>query len=487
MQKYKFQWYQSIYENLYRIHAEARKVVATPALKKISGKVGLYAGSSACPGPLSNEVLKAIAKANRVPVYPLQKVGDELREVVKDLFGDTYDAAVTNTCEAGLRVVFETLFTPPVMRRGEAYRARFIAPYVEDYEFTHAYGRPFPPRYKSLFQDRSASSGELGFEGKSLVNLDALLVRLEGVSYEPHGIKYNPVPLMTRLDHQKSIEKIARVAHRHACELCGFATVSYDTPGYGGNQKDERGVPLILKGLAQLAEDYDLPFVIDSAASAPVFWPPLKDIGASVMLWSADKVLRAPTSGLIVGEEEFMVPVRKALGLGGGRSGGVSSHSKAAASLSDPGRDAVVGLLAALKTLRDAPEKIRQPIDQMHQIIVEEFAAFHPQRLRDQLIITKSYPLGGTEINYAHTWRGDAFGIPIFTAEDIFANTNPFMTAMDAIGIAPPMVYSGNIIITPGLGTLDTDGVLMEEPARLAVRAFVKVMEIVCKYAGLSV
>ena len=39
-------------------------------------------------------------------------------------------------------------------------------------------------------------------------------------------------------------------------------------------------------------------------------------------------------------------------------SGGVSSHGKAVVSMADPGRDAVVGLIAVLKMLRDKPEKI---------------------------------------------------------------------------------------------------------------------------------
>jgi hypothetical protein len=381
-------------------------------------------------------------------------------------------------------VVFETLFAPPSFGKGEPYRTRFIAPYTEDYEFTHAYGRPFPPRYKNLFQDRSASSGELSFESKSLPNLDAIFVRMEGACYEPHGIKYNPVPLLTRMDHKKSIEKIARIAERHACELCGFAAVSYDTPGYGANEKDEKGVPVLMKGMARLAAEYELPFMIDSAASAPVFWPSLKDIGVDLMLWSPDKVVRAPISGLIIGEEEMMVPIRKALGLGGGRYGEVSSHSKAVASQNDPGRDALVGLVAALKRLRDEPDRFKKPVDQMHQIILEEFASFSPQYLKEKLIITKSYSMGGTEINYEQTWSDGNFGIPIFSGEDTFANTNPLMSAMDAIGVVPPFVYSGNIMFTPGMGTLSPDGELMEEPTRLAVRAFVRVLEIVCQVAG---
>jgi hypothetical protein len=372
------------------------------------------------------------------------------------------------------------------MRKGDAYRARYISPYGEDYEFISSYGRPFPPRYKNLFVDRSASAGELGVEGKSLTNLDCVFVRLVGARYEPHGIKFNPVPLLSRIDHGRSFERLSQVAARHADCLVGFSAVGYDTPGYGGNEQDKNGVPKLIGRIRSLADEYDVPFVLDAAAAAPVFLPSIKEWGAHIMLWSTDKAIRAPISGLIVGEEELMVLVRKALGFGGDRSGNVSSHGKALFSLSDPGRDSVVGLTTVLKLLRDDPEKIRRPIDQMHQIVVEEFDKFQPSRFRKDLLVTKSYAFGGIEVNYERTWSGATFGIPIFNMEDMFANTNPIMSALDEMGIYPATIYSGNIIMAPGLGNLDGDAELLEEPTRLAVRALVRAMEIVCKQAGLS-
>jgi hypothetical protein len=105
--------------------------------------------------------------------------------------------------------------------------------------------------------------------------------------------------------------------------------------------------------------------------------------------------------------------------------------------------------------------------------------------LKENLIITKSYTMGGTELNYEQTWKGDAFGIPIFTLEDLYGNTNPIASALDAMGIYPATIYSGNMFLGPGLGTLDENGDLMEEPTRLAVRGLVRATEIVCKYADL--
>lgn len=484
--KYRFQWYQEIYNNLPKILEEAGKAAKELGLDKLKNKIGLYPGSSSCPGSLPKYVLDAIIKANQIPVLPMREVEDELREVIKDIYGDEYDAAVTNTCEAALRVCFETLFAPPTMRKGDAYRARYIAPYEEDFEFMAAYGRPFPPKYKNLFIDRSCSAGELGVEAKCLPNLDSIFVRLVGTKYEVHGIKFNPVPLMTGTDAEKSIERIAEVAERHADTLAGFESIGYDTPGYGYGEKDESGVPKLKKLIGQLADKYDVPYLVDSASCLPVIGLSPKDIGADIMVWSMDKAARAPISGLIVGKEEIMVPVRKSLGLGGQRHGEVSSYSKALFSLCDPGRDSVVGLTAVLKTLRDDPDKIKRPIDKYHDIITEEFSALKPSRFRDKLIVTKSYTMGGTELNYERTWKNGEFGIPIFTSEDLFIKAHPIASALEEMGIYPALIYSGNIFLGPGLGTLDENAELNEEFARLGVRSLVRAVEIVCKYAGLE-
>lgn len=425
--RYKFQWYQEIYNNIPEIHKEAREVAKELGLEKLRGKIGLFSGSSACPGALTNYVLDAIVEANQIPVLPVRKVEDQLREVVKDIYGDEYDAAATNTCEAALRVVLETLFAPPTMRKGETYRARFIVPYGEDYDFMAGYGRPFPPKYKNLLVDRSVSAGELGVEGKSLPNLDSIFVRLVGAKYEVHGIKYNPAPLLTTADAVKSYERIEEVAVRHITELAGFETIGYDTPGYGYGEKDGKGIPKLKKLIGKLAKELDVPYIVDSASCLPVVGLSPKDIGAGVMIWSMDKVAHVAISALIVGKEEVMVPIRKGLGLGGERYGQVSSHNRAVFSFCDPGRDAIISQIEILKILRDDPGRITRPIDKMHKIIEEEFASFTPSRLRDGLIITKSYTMGGTHINYEQTWKEDEFGIPIFTGEDMFANTNPII------------------------------------------------------------
>lgn len=485
---HKFQWYQAIYENFPKIREDARQAAIDIGLNKVTeNSFGLYPGSSSCPGPLPSYVLNAIVSANR-EVIPMRRVEDELRNIIKDIYGDDYDAAATNTCEAAIRIAFETLMTPPILRKGDSYRGRFIAPYGEDFEYIAGYGRPFPPKYKNLFVERSVTAGELAVEAKSLPNLDSLIVKLVGTKYEVHGIRQNIVPLMTNTDSEKSIERIEKFAQRHLENLTGFASLGYDTPGYGYGEKDQNGVPILKKGIGSLALKYDLPYLVDGGGGMPVIGLGPQDINADVMMWSMDKTARAPASGLIVGKEEVMVPIRKGLGLGGQRYGEVSSHGKARYSLMDPGRDTVVGLIAVLKMLKNNPNKIKDPIDQYHRIIINEFKSFEPNKFSEKLIFTKSYTMGGTELNYEQTWSGEDFGIPIFNMDDMFANTNAMIVALDVMGVGlGATIYSGNIFLTPGLGTLDEDGELIKENATLAVQALIQAIKITIKYAGLSV
>ncbi|MFW9903222.1 MAG: hypothetical protein ACFFFH_02735 [Candidatus Thorarchaeota archaeon] len=485
--KFKFQWYQEIYEKFPEIREEARNAARDLGLDKIEdGSFGLYPGSSSCPGPLPNYVLDAIINANKT-VIPMRRVQDELRDVVKEIYGDDYDSAATNTCEAAIRAVLETLMAPPLLKMGDSYRGRFIAPYGEDAEYIAGYGRPFPPRYKNLFVDRTVTGGELAVEAKCLPNLDPLLIRLVGAQYQVHGIKYNPVPLMTRTNAEKSIEKFALAAERHITLLTGFVTLGYDTPGYGYGEKDQNGVPILKKGIGKLSEEFEVPYALDGGGGVPVIGLGPDDVHGDVMMWSMDKAAHAPICGLIVGKEEVMVPVRKGLGLGGQRYGEVSSHGKARYSMMDPGRDAVVGLIAVLKMLHENSDNIKKPIDQYHEILVNTFKSFEPSRFKDKLLFTKSYTMGGTELNYEQTWEEDNFGIPIFNMEDMFANTNSMIVALDEMGVGlGATIYSGNMFLTPGLGTLDEEGDLISENATLAAQGLLRAVEITCKYAGLT-
>jgi len=484
--RHRHQWYQQILDSFPAIRREAATVAETLHLGEWRDRIGLYAGSSSSPGRLPSYVMQAIVAANREPVLPNRVIADEIRTLIKDVYGDDHDVVVTNTAEAALRLSYETLMAPPMMRKGDAYRTRVLTLLGEDFEWGAGYGRPFPPKYKNLAIDRTVAGGELGVDAKSLNNLDTLFVRFADGRYEVHGIKPNLVPLLTEVDPEATLQLARRVAERHATTLSGVHIVGYDTPGWGFGAKDGSGVPGLMRAMGGLAAEYDIPFVVDAATCLPIVGLDPRVIGADVMIYSMDKAGRSPIAGLAIGKADALSVLRKAMGWDGPRVGGTSSYSKAVFSLADPGRDSLVGLLAFLKVLRDAPERVIEPIEQMHDILMEELEAFRPRRFRDKLIITKSHHMGGIELNYARTWDGEEFGIPLFNLEDLYAETNAIDVAITAMGLAPSTIYAGNVLIGPGLGLIDEDGALVPNATRAAIRAMVAAFGIVCRHAGLG-
>ena len=194
--KYRYQLYQALYSKIAQINADARRVADDIGIPKdLRGKIGLTGSVSSCHALLRRDVSAAMEKAAR-EVVENKFLVDELRELIKDGYGDDFDVAPINTCEAGLWLTFDTLVTPPMTGRGTNYRTRYVAPYERHIHHQAGYGRPFPPKYKDLVADRGVTAGEYGVAGKRLDNLDAVLVPLAGARYEGHGIKYNPAVLL---------------------------------------------------------------------------------------------------------------------------------------------------------------------------------------------------------------------------------------------------------------------------------------------------
>ena len=132
---------------------------------------------------------------------PNKHLGDEIRRVVKSVYGDEYDAAPTNSCEAALWITFDALLTPPLMGRGEPYRARCIGLIERHAEHHLSYGRPFPPKYKDLFADRGATAGELGLAGRRSQNTDIVMVPMAGARL--HTARHQVLSVSAADEHRR--------------------------------------------------------------------------------------------------------------------------------------------------------------------------------------------------------------------------------------------------------------------------------------------
>lgn len=480
---YKFQMYKALQVGTPAIYAEARKAADEIGIpKELRGKFGLTGAISGCPAPLRKDILAAGEKG-ATEVIPLATLVEQLREVVKSVYGDQWEPIPVSTCEAALWVSFDTLCTPPNLGRGDNYRTRYIAPYEKHMHHQAAYGRPFPAKYKDVFADRGTTAGELGFYGKRQNNLDTIMVPLEGARYDNHGIKSWPVPLLTKVDPEASAQRIARVALEHVTTLSGVASLGYDTPGYGYAIKDDKGAPILQKRLGEIARYHNVPYIVDNAWGLPFVGTNPNDIGADVIAYAMDKATGAATSGLMIAKEDVATNLRRALGLAGDRYGTTASYGKAAFVGFDPGKEALLTQIAALEALRDRPQMLTKPVDDLYRIVKEEIEVL-PASLKKGLLVTKSYNSTTVEINYEGTWADGQMGLPIFSIEDMYAGSNIFQTGCAQMGIIPTIAYDGNFFISPGLGTSDAEGNLMEKETRYALRGLFALIGIVARFVG---
>ncbi|MDA4136592.1 MAG: hypothetical protein OK449_06320 [Thaumarchaeota archaeon] len=480
----KFQMYKRLYSQRQDMVEDAKKLGAELKFPEaLKSKFGMTSAHSSFPGPIAKDVLMEMDKAGD-EVRPLSDINDDLRDTVKDFYGDDYDAVPIASGEAALWIAFEALVTPSFLGRGDAYRCRYIAPFERHVSHQSGFGRPFPPKYKYVAADRYSTAGELGVEGKRLFNLDTVLVPFVGARYDAHGIKYYPTPLLSTADAKQTAAKFAQVAARHADSVSAFVSLAYDTPGYGYGEKAANGAPLFQTLVGKLAQEYDVPYIVDDAWGAPILGTDIRKTGASLILYSGDKVIRGPLSGLLIGKDDAIVPIRRAIGTHSHRYGNPSAYAKAMFSAFDPGREAIVAQAYILKKLMREPKQYTGPVDSTYKIVKEELANSSLEPFKKDIIVTKTYNNMSVEVNYDRTWKGDKMGVPIFTEEDSFAGTLPFEYILNTIGILPTITFDGNIMIAPGHGTVDANGALIEDRMRLGVKAIFGAMEIVSKRAG---
>ncbi|MEN8246355.1 MAG: aminotransferase class V-fold PLP-dependent enzyme, partial [Thermodesulfobacteriota bacterium] len=323
---YKIELYQYLSETKGKLFEMAKKIPGQIGMPdNLLGTFGLSGTISECHGLLRKAIADEVEAGQR-KVINSGNLDFEIRKLVKSYYGDEYDAVVASTCEALLMVGFDTLFSPPVAGRGENYRARYISPYERHAHHHAGYGRPFPPRYKDIFADRGVTAGEYGFMGKRLNNLDTILVPMVGGRYDCHGLKYHPCQLLSNVDAKATADAIAATAKRHEASISGFTSLGYTNPSYGYGEVDETGVPVLQKEISKIAQQYNVPYVIDNATAIPFQCVDIRKNEADLMMFSMDKSSGGTTCGLAIGKEESIVPMARAMGTAGPRFGGLISH-----------------------------------------------------------------------------------------------------------------------------------------------------------------
>ena len=440
------------------------------------GAISLTGSNSARPGYLRTDMIRRIAEGAR-SATGLDVIGEKIREVVKEAYGDHYDAVSFCTCEAALWASLETLAAPSMVGSGEADRTRYVALHELYAQHLLSYGRPTSPLYKDFLSDRLQTAGELGVLGRRLPGLDVVIVPVAGARYEVHGIKPSVVSLLTDADPEATGEAVQEAIERHGSSVTAIVTLGYETTGCGRGRKNADGTAALMVAMGEIARRHGLPYIVDKARGIPFLGSHPDAYAADLVLYSMDKVAGALTSGLAIGREDRLIPLRRAMGVHSERFGGTPPHGKGRYAAFDPGREALVSQLAALEWIRDNGDLIHANVERLLQIAVEAFAALS-ERYPSAILIENTADTGGIEINYTRTWNGDGFGIPLFTNEDAVAGTNLMAAGLAQLGILPPGGEEGNLIVTPERGLLDAEGVLIEERARVALTGLAKVLEV---------
>lgn len=444
------------------------------------GDLSLTGSNSARPSYLRRDVLDAMV-AGATAKTSLGDWNDRVRGLIKDQYGGHYDCVVTNSCESALLLAIDVLAAPSHVGRGDPPRARYVALHESNAEHHLGYGRPWPPKYKDLFADRISTAGELGVLGRRLENLDLLLIKAAGGDYGLHGIKQHITPLLTRLRPLPTAARMRTAIERNADTVSAIVGLGYETTGYGYGQKSDGETSDLKKAMGALGAEFDIPYIVDNARGTPFVGPHPDACHASVTLYSMDKVAGAATSGLAIGPDTEMLPLRRAMGLHSERHGAAPTVGKGSWIHFDPGREATVALYAALKWLAENGELYRATNQRLTELAEEELAPLRDKWGTNAILIEKNDCEGGVEICYSRTWDGEAdgrFGIPLFCIEDKAAGVNLLMNGLGALGLLPPSCDEGIITVTPGRGMLDGEGHLREDRARMALRGLATVLDI---------
>lgn len=416
-----------------------------------------------------------------------EKVLSRLREVVKDVYGDSYDCCPVSSPTLATRLACQAAFSPAIFTSAASAQAsaghraqapgprlRCLVPRQKGFGLPAGFG-PFPPKYKHIVELSERAQSGAGPEAPTRWGTDAAIVPLVGATYPVHGVSSTPVSMLASAKHDASLEAIAAAAEVNAPFLCGVFSLGPATPGCGFGPRDDRDVHALPAGLRELAAEFDVPCVIDDAYGMPFAERTPDGPGTSLEVYGHPGM---GGLGLIVGTEDLVTPLVKELSLPA-VGNGPADDLRAGAAPANP--LSLAALLDLLTDLRDDPDRYARAVDRLYDIVTSGLGGLD-SNFKQDVRIHKEYGALAVEVNYEDTWH-EGRGIPVFTVEDSKAGTNLLEAGISAMGISCASVLEASIIVhlpTPGPARFELDS----ERIGLEMRGLAKLMEILGKRSG---
>lgn len=424
-EKYKFRMYENLAKAAGTILEKARAAaIERPARVPVHPPRGT--SGSEPPPHLENDPKDALDLVGRI------------RELVKDAYGDSYDACPTSSTGAGLALC-RAMAVPDGRTAEEKAILResriAVIPRQKPSEILSEF-RPLPPKYALL-----PEFGSHGMKGGPCT-LRAALVPLAGASYSYHGIVPAPVSMVANAHTGPSLDAVAATAEACLPYLSAIIALGTGIPGCGFTQVKDDGLPELHAGLGEIAGEYDVPFILNNSPAIPFLGPDLAKTAVSAIVFGP---FGAGGPGLVIGSEELVAPMLELAGANG-HSAGNRTSAKHGAPPIFPSADIVGDMLELMTETRNNPERFGRVVDKIYDIATSEFAHLGDDMKR-QLRFRKSYGTLSVEINYEDTWN-DGIGFPVFSSRDRAAGTHLLREGLREMGAADISVVDAGIVLS---------------------------------------
>jgi hypothetical protein len=465
-EKYKFR----MYENL----AKAARTILDKARAAAAGENSRAPARSPheAPGPEPPRQLEGDPK-------DATDIVNRIRELVKDVYGDSYDACPTSSTGAGLALCRAVAIPDSTMPEHEGTvrgHRMAVIPRQKPSEFLSEF-HLLPPKY-GLLPGFCAYGNKAGS-----CTLTAALVPLVGASYSYHGIVQAPVAMLANAQAGPSLDAIAATAEACLPYLSAIIALGTGVPGCGFVPANDDGLPELHAGLGEMACEYDVPFLMDESPGIPILGPDPKKAMASAAVFGP---FGPGGPGLVIGAEELVVPMLQLLGAKGPLTGNPTSVRHSASHIF-PSPQVMSDMLEFLTEIRRNPERFGRVVDRIYDIATSEFAHLSDDFKRS-LRFKKCGATLSVEINYEDTWN-DGVGFPVFTAQDAAAGTHLLREGLREMGVTSISVVDAGIVVGVPRRTLAQamDPLVELEQLRKDVRNLVTLLKIIGDETGYPV